>query len=337
MSTKVYDSAFRTMAQKMPGLMVPLINEVFGRSYKESDLTRQLRNDYVSKGRETIADFIFELGGRVYHVECESGEDPAIPIRMLEYDARIAYDTRRRRDGVWSVELPESCVVFLRGTPEQHEGARMSVDVSLPDGQRVTYRPRVVSASSYGLEEIFEKRLLVLLPFYIMRFEEMNRRDYISELLAACSRMALRLSVLVSSGEMTGPERDEILDLCAAVSDFLLRDDAATARKARDAMGGEVFELVSERMERIGREAAEQGLAQGVEQERARAIAEVDAAFSGEPADNRGEVFELVSERMERTAREAAEQGIEQERARIIGELRAAGADEALIARVSAV
>ena len=42
----IFDDVFRTIAQKMPQLLIPLINEVFHTSYSEKEPFEQLRNEH---------------------------------------------------------------------------------------------------------------------------------------------------------------------------------------------------------------------------------------------------------------------------------------------------
>ena len=42
----IFDDVFRTIAQKMPQLLIPLINEVFHTSYSEEEPFEQLRNEH---------------------------------------------------------------------------------------------------------------------------------------------------------------------------------------------------------------------------------------------------------------------------------------------------
>jgi hypothetical protein len=48
--------------------------------------------------------------------------------------------------------------------------------VRFPDGAVHDYRTKVIKAQKYGNDELFEKRLLLLTPFYLMRYErELSR------------------------------------------------------------------------------------------------------------------------------------------------------------------
>ena len=42
----IFDDVFRTMVQKMPKLLIPLINEVFQTDYSEDEAFEQLRNEH---------------------------------------------------------------------------------------------------------------------------------------------------------------------------------------------------------------------------------------------------------------------------------------------------
>ena len=45
----VFDDVFRTIAQKLPQLLIPLINEVFHTNYSEDEDFEQLRNEHYEK------------------------------------------------------------------------------------------------------------------------------------------------------------------------------------------------------------------------------------------------------------------------------------------------
>lgn len=63
----------------------------------------------------------------------------------------------------------------------------LEVELILPDSQMCVYRVPTVKVEHYTKDSIFEKKLLMLLPFYIMRYEKSadiiekdseNFRDY---------------------------------------------------------------------------------------------------------------------------------------------------------------
>ena len=88
----VFDDVFRTIAQKLPQLLIPLINEVFHTNYSEDEDFEQLRNEHYEKYGKIITDSIIRIGRHNYHLECQSQKDSEMVIRMFEYDISIALE-----------------------------------------------------------------------------------------------------------------------------------------------------------------------------------------------------------------------------------------------------
>ena len=65
----IFDDVFRTIAQKMPQLLIPLINEVFHTSYPENVPIVQLRNEHQQENGEIITDSCLKIAGKLYHIE----------------------------------------------------------------------------------------------------------------------------------------------------------------------------------------------------------------------------------------------------------------------------
>ena len=80
----IFDDVFRTIAQKMPQLLIPLINEVFHTSYSEEEPFEQLRNEHYEKFGTVVTDSIIRIGNHIYHLECQSSKDKTMVIRMFE-------------------------------------------------------------------------------------------------------------------------------------------------------------------------------------------------------------------------------------------------------------
>lgn len=59
----IFDDVFRTIAQKILYLLIPLINEVFGTVYSDEQEFEQLRNEHYEKYGKAITDSIIRIGG----------------------------------------------------------------------------------------------------------------------------------------------------------------------------------------------------------------------------------------------------------------------------------
>ena len=250
----IFDDVFRTMVEKMTYLLVPLINEVFHTSYPEDVKIVHLRNEHQLEDGELITDARLLIGDKVYHIECQSTDDATMAIRMFEYDLAIALESRRRVGRRFFVEFPRSCVIYLRSTkntPDVEE-----VELKLPDGQVCVYRVPTVKVERYTKDSIFEKNLLMLLPFYVMRYEESahtigENTEKLQELLSEYEDIRVNLEKELSMAGRSELYTD-LNRLIVRISDYIFRKEEKIRKGVDEVMGGKVLQLESERLLELG-------------------------------------------------------------------------------------
>ncbi|MCM1156793.1 MAG: hypothetical protein NC392_15670, partial [Roseburia sp.] len=250
----IFDDAFRTMLERMPSLIIPVINEVFRTSYSEDEKIEQYRNEHHTVSGEVVTDSYLGIRDKFYHVECQSTQDSRMSIRMIEYDFAIALERAQEKNDSFELNFPHSCVLYLRhdgNTPEH-----LRVKVNMPDGEQVNYQVPTVKVQEYTRDEIFRKRLLFFLPFYIMRYEKE---------LKGISENSSRLEELVGEYEGIREQlgdmlvREEKMDLylrlmgvIKEISNYMLRQEGPAQERMGKIMGGKVLELEADRiLERI--------------------------------------------------------------------------------------
>lgn len=266
----IFDDVFRTMVEKLPKLTIPLINEVFGTSYREDEKIIQLRNEHQDESGEVITDSCLRIQNKLYHIECQSTNDTAMAVRMIEYDFHIALEHMEKEGQVYRMEFPRSCVLYIRSSESIPE--YLKIKMVLPDEKEFFYRIPTIQSQSYALDMIFQKRLFILLPYYIMRYEKQKKlldqnRQKLNELLAEYMDMRKRM-------EETFFQEDEpglYTDLCALILrivNYIFTLEQPSVRKGiGDIMGGKVLELYTEERYRKGQETGiKQGIKQGMEQ-----------------------------------------------------------------------
>ena len=170
----VFDDVYRTMVQKMPELMIPLINEVFHTNYPEDIEKAQLRNEHLEIQKKLITDSILNIAGNTYHIECQSTPDGQMALRMFEYGAAIALENAHRQHPADivppRVRFPFAAVLYLRSAEQTPDA--LTVIINLPDGREIPYHVPLIKVQAFSLDEIFQKRLFLFLPFYILRYEK---------------------------------------------------------------------------------------------------------------------------------------------------------------------
>lgn len=285
----IFDDVFRTMVEKMTYLVVPLINEVFHTSYPEDVKIVHLRNEHQMEDGELITDARLLIGDKVYHIECQSVDDTTMSIRMFEYDLAIALENRRKVGRRFFVEFPRSCVIYLRttrNTPDVEE-----VELLFPDGQVCVYRVPTVKLERYTKDSIFEKNLLLLLPFYVMRYEYAAHTigedsEKLQGLLKEYEDIRINLEKELSTAGRSELYTD-LNKLIIRISNYIFREEEKVRKGVDEVMGGKVLQLESERLR-------EEGMAIGKAEGKAEGEARLSALINRLILEGRSDEIQKV-------------------------------------------
>lgn len=204
-SDKPFDRTFRTMAEKMPELLIPLINEVFGTDYPLDEEVVQLRNEHAVV----------------------------------------------KEKGIYKVFMPKSCVLYVRAneaTSKDHQ-----VAVVFPDGSEHTYQIPCIRCDEYSVEEIFAKKLLFFLPYYMARYQNLkvadNRR--IQLLLDEVQDISDRLSEIAEDDQKKKLVMD-LTKLIVQLSDYIFEKETTIKEGVENIMLNKPYMLESERLRKEG-------------------------------------------------------------------------------------
>ena len=277
----IFDDVFRTIAQKMPSLLIPLINEVFQTNYPEDIHFQQLRNEHYERLGKIITDSILQIEDCTYHLECQSSLDGRMVIRMFEYDFSIALELAQKNNEIFEIEFPQSCVLYIRNhrersLPDYHEAI-----VKFADGQQIVYRVPILRAQNYIVDSIFEKRLLILLPYHILRYESFLKNSgsntkKLEQLLTDYQKISDALEQCTDDKKST--LYIDMIALIEEIADYIIpKDNEKIRERLGDIMGGKILQLESERLLEKGQLLGEAkgraiGQAEGRKTERIEAI-----------------------------------------------------------------
>ena len=247
----IFDDVFRTIAQKMPQLLIPLINEVFHTNYSEDTDFEQLRNEHYEKYGKIITDSIIRIGPHLYHIECQSKRDADMVIRMFEYDISIALEHTSKAEDIWEIEFPQSCVLYVRNhrhLPEYHTAI-----VKFADGQQVTYQVPIIHAQKYTVNALFEKQLLILLPYHILRYEYFLKSNKTNEKkveqLLEDYRKINQLLMETAEKEKKSGLYQNMICIIQEIADYIIPKDSEVRKGIGDIMGGNILTLPSDYIE----------------------------------------------------------------------------------------
>ena len=245
----IFDDVFRTMLDKMPELVVPLINEAFGTNYPTDVAVEQQRNEHQAKNGERITDSRLKIADKIYHIECQSTGDAEMVIRMIEYDFAISLETKQIENGRYKIYFPHSCVLYLRGKGRRDT---LGMDIIMPDGRIIKYELPAIYIERYTQDVIFQKNLLFFLPFYVMRYEK--SREDIEKDPAKLQKLLDEYAVIASRLEegLLRKGREALyrylVEVIIKIADYIFADSEKTKKGVDRIMGGKVLELKTDKL-----------------------------------------------------------------------------------------
>ncbi|MCC8150642.1 MAG: hypothetical protein LIO96_04095 [Lachnospiraceae bacterium] len=229
-----------------------LIFEVLGEDFTGDEQVVFTPNEHFINKQdgiegERITDSSFTIIGvktKRYLMECQSTPDNSMLVRIFEYATQIALDESDTVGDTLKVEIPNCAVLFLRSnrnTPDM-----MYLEITAPNGTLVIDVP-VMKTQNYSLEELFEKNLLFLIPFYIFTYdkhlEEYNAdEEKLEALKEEFSFIAKRLDDLVSENKLSYYYRKLIIEMSTKNVENLAAKYDNIMEGVKSVMGGRILE-----------------------------------------------------------------------------------------------
>ena len=260
----LYDSVFRTVLNDCSELIIPLINISFGEHYTGEERIDFFPNEHFidqqnAPDEKRITDTNFAVYGetrKTYHWECQSTPDSKMLIRLFEYDAQIALDAGKISKEVLTVEFPHTAVLYLRYAKTAEPQAYRYV-LKTPGGT-VEYDVPLFKTQEYTIGEIFEKNLLILIPFYIFSREaELSQCEKNPEKLETLKNeyrdIIERLDTLVKAGSLSDFDRTTLLETANDVIREIAKKYEKVVEGMGEVMGGALLETNARKIKNEGR------------------------------------------------------------------------------------
>lgn len=269
-----YDDVFKTLSNDCSALLIPIINEAFHEHFIGNETivfypNEHFINSQQGQEQERITDTCFEILGeyrKKYHLECQSTTDSTMLVRMFEYDTQIALDDNKIDDSILTVRFPNSAILYLRSTSTTPD--IMHIQMLTPGGELI-YPIPTIKIKHYSLNDLFEKNLLFLIPFYIFvhenKFIEYNKdKKKLDLLLAEYEEIKNRLEDFCRQGKINEYVKCTIIDMSNKVLEHIARNYHHIQEGVKSVMGGKILEYEAKTILNRGRaEGVTEGIALG--------------------------------------------------------------------------
>lgn len=165
-------------------------------------------------------------------------------VRIFEYATQIALDQGEITRNTLKVEIPHSVLLFLRSNSSTPD--KMEIEMITPGGT-VCFDVLVMKLQKYTINEIFDKKLLFLIPFYIFshesRFKEYNKNeDKLAQLKAEYIEIVSNLDEWMQRGIISVYTKKTILEMSRKVLENIASKYQNVREGVISVMGGKVLE-----------------------------------------------------------------------------------------------
>ena len=202
-------------------------------------------------------------------------------VRIFEYDAQIALDSGNIVDNVLTVTFPNSAVIFLRHSGKTPNEMRIRM---ITPGGSTEYLVEVVKVQKYSLKEIFRKRLLFFIPFYIFSHEKQfpeydSNEGKLKKLCEEYSYIRLKLDDLQKAEEISEFTKSAVCTMTNHVLALIAQNYHRVQKGVENVMRGKILDYEAKT---IRNKAIAEGRAAGRAEGKAEGIAETMAKVKAE-------------------------------------------------------
>ncbi len=253
-----YDNTFKTLKNKHAKLFISVINEAFNKCYpldskveivsSEGAFINKIQSTDVNKIEIRQNDFLLRINDDYYLIESQTTDDNTMALRLAEYTFLAARSSATYDQERILIPMPNYTVLYVKSTDRTPETT--TITYLFPDGSTHDYIAHNVFMKSFSKEDIFKKKLYALIPFYFARYEkELSTATDYQGAIEDLQFFRNMMDKLLSSKELDGCEAADIAD---CVKDILrhITDGNNIEQEVVSIMGGEIYELYSERLVR---------------------------------------------------------------------------------------
>ena len=179
----IFDKIFKKVITLSCKAVVNLINGLFDTDYPlDSEVTYNWTEFHDEELRKTLADTIITIDGKYsYHLEAQISKDNEIIFRMFEYGFRHANLNREREDDNYILRFPKPVIIYLYYTGKVPDEYTLTLEFD-EGAAKFDYTVPVIKLPELTVEELNEKKMVILIPFHLLKLRYWVQNGNVTEL-----------------------------------------------------------------------------------------------------------------------------------------------------------
>ena len=214
---QIYDKAFKRILTLSDKTVINLINGLFGTDYPtNSKITYNWTEHEDKELKRTLSDSILTINNKdIYHIEAQMTEDEEIVFRVFEYGFGHAYKNRTIISGGEQMVFPRPCIVYLDEGKKDKIPDEYTLILKFEDQGEFFYKVPVFKLQTLSLQELNDKKLIALLPFFLLKLRKKMEKIRSKENMEELQRLVVDdiISTIHKNEELGNLSSSDALDL----------------------------------------------------------------------------------------------------------------------------
>jgi hypothetical protein len=177
----VFDKTFKKVLTLSSTAVINMINGLFDTDYPpESTITYNWTEFEDDRLKKVLADTILTINScHSYHMEAQIENDDNIVFRVFEYGFSHALRTRNDDKNNRVLKFPRPIIIYLDHTGPVPENYELTLDFG--EQGEFCYRVPTLDFQSISIEELNEKKLIILIPFQLLKLRHIMKKKRTEE------------------------------------------------------------------------------------------------------------------------------------------------------------
>ena len=214
---QIYDKAFKRILTLSDKAVINLINGLFGTDYPTNSKITYNWTEHEDKDlKRTLSDSILTINDRdIYHIEAQITEDEEIVFRVFEYGFGHAYKNRTYENGNETMIFPRPCIIYLDEGKKDKIPDEYTLILKFEDQGEFSYKVPVFKLQTISVQELNDKKLIVLLPFLLLKLRKKMEKIRSKENMEELQRLVVNdiIDVIHKNEELGNLSHSDALDL----------------------------------------------------------------------------------------------------------------------------
>ena len=213
----IYDKAFKRILTLSDKAVINLINGLFDTNYPtNSKITYNWTEHEDKELKRTLSDSILTINDRdIYHIEAQMTEDEEIVFRVFEYGFGHAYKNRTYDNGNETLFFPRPCIIYLDEGKKDKIPDEYTLVLKFENQGNFSYKVPVFKLQTISVQELNDKKLIVLLPFILLKLRKKMEKIRSKENVEELQRLVVNdiIGAIHKNEELGNLSRSDSLDL----------------------------------------------------------------------------------------------------------------------------